>query len=73
MKCAKCGSTTGHCAECGTKYAHGTFTYCTKESCKEVGAPIDCDGCLYTVLVDDDGVSGTIEFDGELLPFTKCP
>lgn len=65
MKCPKCGSTHGHCPECGKEFEQGTADHCDNPSCVEMNAPIDCK-CGFVVA---QGFSGVLNFDMRLLPF----
>lgn len=63
--CPNCGSSHGNCAECGTQYAHGSATACTKAACKSMNAPIDCK-CGFSV---DHKGQGVLDHDMNLHPF----
>ena len=65
MSCPKCGSTHGHCPECGKVFEHGTADHCDTPSCKAVNAPIDCQ-CGFVVA---QGAKGILNLDMEFIPF----
>jgi len=70
MRCGKCGSIICHCPECGYQYYHSKKSngHCSKPVCKEVNAPLDCDGCGFVVSSDGQGV---LDYDMNLIVWTK--
>lgn len=67
LACPACGSTVGHCAECGKHFEHGTRSQCDAPDCIAVNAPIDC-ACGFVLSSE---LSGVLDFDMHLLPFVK--
>ena len=65
MRCRKCGSKFGRCAECGKIYRHGTASHCIKQECVQVNSPIDC-VCGLVVSQDKKGV---LDFEMNLHTF----
>ena len=45
---------------------HGTQSRCGRDACREVNAPMDCEGCGRVVASDSLGV---LDFDGTYMPY----
>jgi hypothetical protein len=67
MTCKECGSTVGHCPECGKEFEHGTADHCDNPSCVAVNAPIDCD-CGFVVAA---GSKGVLDYNMRLIPWLE--
>ena len=70
--CPLCGSTHGHCPECGREYQfsqlHKAKAKCFNTACQKVNAPIDCE----CGLVVEHEAKGILDLEGEFHKFVNA-